>query len=77
MTERTTIAPAPSDAVESDERVVASMDQVRPVGAVIRLIAYLLDALIVGVAIYVFALVLRGRWLVQRSASSTSRACRT
>jgi uncharacterized RDD family membrane protein YckC len=53
MTERTTIAPAPpADAVQLVEGGM-------PVGALVRLVAYLVDAIIIAIVIYLVALVLR------------------
>jgi uncharacterized RDD family membrane protein YckC len=65
MTERTTIAPALPPVVDGHDRagqpfdVVQLMDEGTPVGAVVRLVAYLLDALIIAIAIYLVALALR------------------
>lgn len=65
MTERTTIAPAPPPVVEVHDPtvtpadVVQLMDDGAPVGAIVRLVAYVLDALIIAIAIYLVALVLR------------------
>lgn len=59
MTERTTIAPAPPGAVGRGAHDLMPVEAVRPVGVAVRLAAYLLDALIVSLAIYLVAVALR------------------
>jgi uncharacterized RDD family membrane protein YckC len=65
MTERTGIASnAPGDVAGPDPipnpvAVTALVEDAPPVGAVIRLVAYLLDALVLVIAIYLVALALR------------------
>jgi uncharacterized RDD family membrane protein YckC len=53
MTERTTIAPAPPAVA------VQLVEDGMPVGALVRLLAYLVDAVIIAIVIYLVALVLR------------------
>ena len=65
MTDRNTIAPVPPPVVEGHDPVVTPLDVVRlmddamPVGAFVRLFAYVLDALVIAIAIYLVALLLR------------------
>jgi uncharacterized RDD family membrane protein YckC len=64
MTERTTIAPAPPPGVETRDQggpldVVQLAEDGMPVGALARLLAYLLDAVIIAIVIYLVALILR------------------
>lgn len=65
MTERTTITPAPPPGVDLPDPAVTPADVVQlvddgtPVGAMVRLVAYVLDALIIAIVIYLVALALR------------------
>jgi hypothetical protein len=65
MTERTTIASATSPGVDLPDSTVTPADVVQlvddgtPVGAMVRLVAYVLDALMIAIAIYLVALLLR------------------
>jgi uncharacterized RDD family membrane protein YckC len=60
MTERTTIAPAPPAVLETGPLdAVQLVEDGMPVGALVRLVAYLVDAVIIAVVIYLVALVLR------------------
>jgi uncharacterized RDD family membrane protein YckC len=64
MTERTTIAPAPPAVLETSDHG-GPLDALQlvgdgvPVGALVRLLAYLVDAVIIAIVIYLVALVLR------------------
>jgi uncharacterized RDD family membrane protein YckC len=64
MTERTTIAPAPPAVLDAQDQggpldVVQLVEEGMPVGALVRLLAYLVDAIIIAIVIYLVALVLR------------------
>jgi uncharacterized RDD family membrane protein YckC len=64
MTERTTIPPNPSGVVQGADPIEPSLaapqiEGTVPAGAVVRLVAYLLDALLIAIAIYLVALILR------------------
>ena len=60
MTERTTIAPAPPAVLETGPlNAVQLVEDGMPVGALVRLVAYLVDAVIIAIVIYLVALVLR------------------
>jgi uncharacterized RDD family membrane protein YckC len=65
MTERTTITPAPPPGVDLHDPAVTPADVAQlvddstPVGAMVRLVAYVLDALIIAIVIYLVALALR------------------
>ena len=64
MTERTTIAPTPPAVLDAHDHgvpldVVQLVEDGTPVGALVRLVTYLVDALIIAIVIYLVALVLR------------------
>jgi uncharacterized RDD family membrane protein YckC len=65
MTERTTITPGPPPGVDLPDPgvtpadVAQLVDEGTPAGAMVRLVAYVLDALIIAIVIYLVALALR------------------